>query len=371
MPRDSNGAYSLPTGNPVTTLTVISSTWANTTLSDISTALTESLDRSGQGAMLAGLKLFDGIIGAPGLTWGTETNSGLFRNAAGDFRYSISATELLQLTSNLLRISGSAPIIRWNESDAAANNRLWDVIASGEDMNFRVLTDALAATNWMTIARTAGAVDSITLIGTTVAVTGAQTVSGIATFNALGGSDPSINISSARPILRWTETGVTANNTVWQMDAEAEAFRAFVSNDLGTVSTVWMQVERTANTVDSINFAATLLNYNSREIGYRQLLVNTKSSNFSFTDAERGMIYRISTGTLTVTIDTTLTTNSVYTIVNDGGGAATIQGSGVTIQWFNGTGTVSSGSRALAVAGVATVWMVNNTTAYIWGAGLS
>lgn len=100
MPRDSNGVYSLPAGNPVATLTVISSTWANTTLSDLSTAMTASLSRSGQGAMLAGLKLFDGTIGSPGLTWGTETTSGLYRAAAGDFRFAIGGVDVWTVGSS-------------------------------------------------------------------------------------------------------------------------------------------------------------------------------------------------------------------------------------------------------------------------------
>jgi hypothetical protein len=413
MPRDSNGNYSLPAGNPVTTLSVISSTWANTTLSDISTAMTGSLSRSGEGAMLAGLKLFDGVIGAPGLTWGTETTAGIYRNAAGDFRfaiggadvfrfqtggtvglfangavgtpsiswsaeptsgfyrnaaadfrYALGGVDFIQWTTNLESISGTAPARRWNETDAAANNRLWDVIASGEDLLFRTLTDALVATAWMSISRIAGVADAI------IMHTPFRS-QGLATFEAVGAASPSVNISSTRPILRWTETGVTANNSVWQIDAEGEAFRLFASDDAGGSSTIWMQVERTGISIDNINFPAGQLLYGSREVGYRQLLVNTKAANFSFTDAERGMIYRISAGTLTVTIDTTLTANSIFTLVNDGGGAATINGSGVTIQWFNGSGAVSSGSRTLAVAGAITVWMVNNTTAYVWGTGLS
>jgi len=48
MPRNGSGTYALVSGNPVTTGTVISSTWANNTLSDIATALTASLAKDGQ-----------------------------------------------------------------------------------------------------------------------------------------------------------------------------------------------------------------------------------------------------------------------------------------------------------------------------------
>lgn len=48
MSRNGSGVYTLPSGNPVVTGTTISSTWANTTLSDIASALTQSLSADGQ-----------------------------------------------------------------------------------------------------------------------------------------------------------------------------------------------------------------------------------------------------------------------------------------------------------------------------------
>lgn len=100
MPRNSNGDYSLPAGNPVVTGTTISSTWANTSLADIANALTDSLSRSGDGGMTAPLFLDDGAIGAPALAWGNETTSGLYRAGAGDFRYAIGGADKIQITTN-------------------------------------------------------------------------------------------------------------------------------------------------------------------------------------------------------------------------------------------------------------------------------
>jgi len=51
MSRNGSGIYSLPSGNPVVTGTTISSAWANTTLSDIATALTGSIASDGQTPM--------------------------------------------------------------------------------------------------------------------------------------------------------------------------------------------------------------------------------------------------------------------------------------------------------------------------------
>jgi len=48
MSRNGSGIYNLPAGNPVVTGSVISSTWANTTLNDIAAALTGSIAADGQ-----------------------------------------------------------------------------------------------------------------------------------------------------------------------------------------------------------------------------------------------------------------------------------------------------------------------------------
>ena len=57
MARNGAGTYNLPIGNPVTTGTTISSTWANNTLSDIATALTGSVSSDGQTAVSANLPM--------------------------------------------------------------------------------------------------------------------------------------------------------------------------------------------------------------------------------------------------------------------------------------------------------------------------
>lgn len=95
MPRDVSGNYTLPGGNPVVTNTIISSVWANTTMSDVATAMTNSLDRTGTSAGMTGqFKAAPGTAGGPGISFGLEPTSGLYRNAAGDFRFSIAGTDV-------------------------------------------------------------------------------------------------------------------------------------------------------------------------------------------------------------------------------------------------------------------------------------
>lgn len=405
MPRDSNGNYTLPAGNPVTTLSVISSTWANTTMSDLSTALTGSLDRSGQGAMLAGLKLFDGAIGAPGLTWGTETtagiyraaagdfrfavsgvdvfrfftggafglfnngsvgnpaitwvaetNSGFYRNAAADFRWSLAGADLIQWTTNLEVLSGTAPARRWNETDAAANNRLWDIVVTGEQMAFRVLSDALGTANWLTVDRTAQNIDTVALSATAFTVSTAST-----TFTR-----------TANVTVRFEESAAAANNRLWVMGAFSEAFAIGVSSDAGVVVN-WLEVARTANTVDSVTFTTNLLMYGTQEVGYRNLPQAATAGGYTFVASDRGFaIIYVGPGGNQFSINNgVFSGGEVITIFNSGAGNLIISGTIGTLNWFNGSGTISSGGRNLAVGGVATVVLRSNVEAWIYGTGIS
>lgn len=58
MPRDGNGSYNLPSDvNPVVPGTIIESTWANSTLDDVATGLTNSVAKDGQTTPTANLPM--------------------------------------------------------------------------------------------------------------------------------------------------------------------------------------------------------------------------------------------------------------------------------------------------------------------------
>lgn len=100
MSRNSSGTYTLPTGNPVVSGTVITSTWANDTMGDIASALTDSLSRSGKGGMSAAFRSVDGTVSVPGISFNNETTTGFYRAAAGDLRLSILGADILSVTAN-------------------------------------------------------------------------------------------------------------------------------------------------------------------------------------------------------------------------------------------------------------------------------
>jgi microcystin-dependent protein len=61
MPRNSQGLYTLPAGNPVVPNTLIEANWANPTMDDIAAALTGSLPRDGSAPMTGPLTLASGM----------------------------------------------------------------------------------------------------------------------------------------------------------------------------------------------------------------------------------------------------------------------------------------------------------------------
>lgn len=92
--RNGSGTYSLPAGNPVVTGTLISSSWANNTLADLATEMSDSLDRSGKGGMLAPLQLTAGTVGNPAIYFGTDSSTGLYRGSANNPRMSVTGTDM-------------------------------------------------------------------------------------------------------------------------------------------------------------------------------------------------------------------------------------------------------------------------------------
>lgn len=110
MSRNSGGTHTLPAGNPVVTGTTISSSWANTTLSDISTEITNSLDRGGRGAMTAGLPLFAGTVAAPGLTFNNDLDTGLYEIGPNNPAISANGTKVQEWAAAASTVTGALTV---------------------------------------------------------------------------------------------------------------------------------------------------------------------------------------------------------------------------------------------------------------------
>lgn len=112
MPRNSAGTYTLPAAyNPVVTNTTILTAWWNTTGQDMADQITSSLDRSGRGAMLDALKLFDGSLPLPGLSFGSDTTTGFARLASGQMSAIVTGVEVLKLLATGVQFTGTVSAV--------------------------------------------------------------------------------------------------------------------------------------------------------------------------------------------------------------------------------------------------------------------
>ena len=112
MPRDSSGNYTLPaTGNPVLTGTTISSTWANMTFNDLAAEMTDSLDRSGKGGMLAAFKFADGTVSLPGAAFTNEPATGFYRAGANNPCLAIGGALAFSFGLNSFAAPAYAPVV--------------------------------------------------------------------------------------------------------------------------------------------------------------------------------------------------------------------------------------------------------------------
>jgi hypothetical protein len=123
MPRNASGTYTLPSGNPVVSGTLIDATWANNTLSDLGNEVTDSLSRSGEGAMLAPLRITDGVQATPALAFSNEPSSGLYRAGSNEWWAVAAGVQNLRFTNTGLTTRaaagavGTPSIAAFNDTD--------------------------------------------------------------------------------------------------------------------------------------------------------------------------------------------------------------------------------------------------------------
>lgn len=98
MSRNASGTYTLPVSAYVSG-TVIRSADMNSNLSDIATALTQSLATTGVSSMTGPVKLANGSSGAPSLTFAGETTTGFYWSAAGTVNYVVAGTTVFTLSA--------------------------------------------------------------------------------------------------------------------------------------------------------------------------------------------------------------------------------------------------------------------------------
>ena len=229
MSRNTSGTYTLPAGNPVVSGTTIASTWANNTMSDFATEMTDSLSRSGKGAMLAAFEAFDGTVSVPGIGFGADpdnwayrsaantwhlvvagakvldltaaqlrasvngtvsvpiysfandTDTGIYLAAAGDVRVAVGGADVLEIGAGLAHLKGTTATLRTEDTNHTADAQIFEFLNSGGVFALRSLQD-----NESTVVATPISVThaGVITLGTATTISGAITANGTLTANA-------------------------------------------------------------------------------------------------------------------------------------------------------------------------------------------
>lgn len=135
----------------------------------------------------------------------------------------------------------------------------------------------------------------------------------------------------------------------------------------------WALVQGSRSAVSFVNAALTgASTVNGVEIGFRTIPGTVKNQSYTLLAADSGRaLYHDDTSGYSYTVNTGVFSGgeAVVVVNNSAAGAITIvQGAGVTLRLANSTTT---GNRTVAVRGVATIYLVSPTVAYVSGAGVS
>jgi len=173
MSRNGSGTYSLPAGNPVVTGTTIASTWANNTLSDIASALTDSVAADGQTAMTGNLNLNSNkIVNLATPTLSTDAVTKAYADAlvggAGSFTTltSSGATTFTANTASTSTTTGTAVITGGLGVSGRINAANFDGIVGANTAAAGSFT-TLSATGVTTVQAGTAALPAITTTGDT------------------------------------------------------------------------------------------------------------------------------------------------------------------------------------------------------------
>ena len=143
MPRNSSGTYTLPAGNPVVPGDTIDAAWANDTLNDLATEITNSLSRTGAGGMLAPFRVSNGTLSAPGVAFTNETNTGLYRAGTADIWFAIQGVPIFEWTSTGVTVNTGKTL---TAQGATALNSTLAVAGAATLSSTLAVTGAITAT---------------------------------------------------------------------------------------------------------------------------------------------------------------------------------------------------------------------------------
>ena len=235
MSRNGSGTYVLPTGNPVVTGTTITSNWANTTFSDVATALTGSVASDGQTPMTGPLAMGNNKI--TGVADGTASSDVATVNQISNPNItggSIDGTPI----GNISPSTGKFTTLSANAGTTLSGTCTAPTVTPGSDNSTKIATTAFVQS---AIAAVSSGVTSFNSRTGVVSLLGSDVTSalGYTPYNAAGTTVINTgNISSYAP--GTTGIGATGN---WGINITGNA--ATVTNGVYTTGTQTIAGDKT------------------------------------------------------------------------------------------------------------------------------
>jgi hypothetical protein len=342
MSRNGSGTYVLPVGNPVVTGTTITSNWANTTFSDVATALTGSVAADGQtpmtGALAMGNNKITGVANGTASTDVATVGQISNPNITGG---SIDGTPI----GNISPSTGRFTTLEVSSGATLAGTCTAPTVTPGSDNTTKIATTAFVQSAISAVSSGVTSFNTRTGVVTLSSgdVTGAL---GFTPYNAGGATVVTTgNIATYAPSP--TGTGASGN---WGINITGNS--ATVTNGVYTTGSQTLTGAKTFTggiTSSAYNFAGTTsLAYNSGT-GVVQLTI-TGNAIADFLDTGNFKIYGDtavkSTGTTWVNPSDVRLKNNIQDYTN---GLSTLMQVQPKTWEFNGKGGTKSGSKGLGV----------------------
>jgi hypothetical protein len=267
MSRNGSGTYSLPAGNPVVTGTTITSTWANSTLTDIASALTQSVSADGQTPMTGSLNMASNkIISLATPTASTDAVTKAYADAliAGGSTGVFTSVTDSGLTTGRVTYATTGGLL----TDSANLTFNGTTLTTAND----------ASISGLTVGKGGGAVASNTAFGASALATNTTGNAGVAIgYGAVGSNTAGVGnvgigylaINSGNGGSYNTAVGTQALVSATASYNSAYGYQALFSNTSGTDNNSFGRGSLNVNTTGSYNVA----------FGSQTLTSNTTASN--------------------------------------------------------------------------------------------
>ena len=154
--------------------------------------------------------------------------------------------------------SSASPTLNFYESNGGSQAKYWRFIHDEGVFYLQTLSDAyVPGSNALEITRTGTTIDSITFAGTTIAVTGNQTVSGTLGVTGVTTLAGNLFVSNTSPAVNFYESNGGSQAKYWRFIHDEGVFYLQTLSDAYVPGSNALEIRRTGTTVDSITFIGT------------------------------------------------------------------------------------------------------------------